>query len=430
MSLSEESEMSKQRDHNGSPCRKTHPAKNHVQFLRDEHDRVIADCDVYHPDSKHADYRNGPGYISIHFPGPWGDGVTELEEVYVQHSYQLGVLLHHSLFTLFSEDSDNYLKSNEYARVPNPFTWWEGPNSYEEEKQWEWSMQEIQYAERVPNGSQLHPRNKKSAWESDLDASWHLITDKLRSDNYVASRKSSFLVDRKYESSDVHETLENSWAGNQISFGGGDPQFAAEALEKFRKTAHEAMILTLQDSLVTQLSALRSSFISSLASTLMRNSPHLIPSDVSFRWGELRDVPDHDELIDIAIRKHMNSKFLRNGLTGELAWLKSVSNDELSIDDHTMGRIRETAELRNAIAHSSSKVTSSTQIRVPWLDLEEGSRIEIPANMLRCLIRSHVNFFSQVAMIVSQTFETKFMSDFLTVSCDCDDSYSPQITGQ
>lgn len=190
------------------------------------------------------------------------------------------------------------------------------------------------------------------------------------------------------------------------------------------------MILTLQDSLVTQLSALRSSFISSLASTLMRNSPHLIPSDVSFRWGELRDVPDHDELIDIAIRKHMNSKFLRNGLTGELAWLKSVSNDELSIDDHTMGRIRENAELRNAIAHSSSKVTSSTQIRVPWLDLEEGSRIEIPANMLRCLIRSHVNFFSQVAMIVSQTFETKFMSDFLTVSCDCDDSYSPQITGQ
>jgi hypothetical protein len=424
--------LSKQSDHGYGSCKEVHPRMNHYRFLTDEHDGVITDCAIFHEGLDHSTYKKtSQDSFQLPHPDTWGPGVTELETVYIDHMHQLGVLAHLAAQSLFGW---GWGSEGDLGDIKSPFAeeWEPRVTEY---RDWQWPLQELAYSERLPGGWQHYSASEQD--EDDYDIPYELIYPKLKSEHYLRARQLPLEMPRNvdpyveslrrfHDDTPIWYEEEVYVEGRPIPVYVRDNDKSREIFaERLRKQASESMRAALQDSLISQFTAIRSSFISNLATSIMRKDPRKIPSDISFDWGELRDVPDHEELIGIAIRKYMDQKFWRNGLKGELKWLNGICNNELEIDDHTIQRVRENDALRNAIAHSSSKATSGTLIRVPWLDMEEGERILVSSELMRCLIRSHANFFSRIAMKISEELQERFVYDFSTYSCYCDDSYKP-----
>jgi hypothetical protein len=409
--------MSKQNDHDGAQCRSAHRGISHKQFLLREHWSLTPDCNLFHPKITHFAYRNeAVRGDHLKLPPAPSPGISGLEEVYHNHMYQLGVMIFDSYVNLFGED-------NEYFTNPinNPLDGLEDVIAQGDEKEWEWSIREIHFSNRIPNGklAPLTDWPPEDHEHEDNEIFWHLINDKFKSESYAAAMRQPGLLPH------MDSDLEDIYAGNQHLVGTDD-----ESISRLRSRTVEALRLAHQDAIISQLEALRTGFFTSVAIVLMHRYPHLIPSDVKFSWGEIFNVLTLDELRDIAIQKFMDDKFWRKGLKGELDWLTTIGVNQKFLDPHTLKRVGETAVLRHAIAHSSSTVNESTFRRAPTLQavFDDGDRIDISVSNLRCLMRSHLNLFALVTHQISVEHKVPIMSPLRTTSCDCEDAYRPSDT--
>jgi len=418
--------MSKQSDHENISCKKTHSGMSHKQFLLRDHWYITEDCDLFHPKVIHGAYRSEQRkgdnrWVSI--PAAPGPGVTEFEQAYVNHMYQLGVLVFDTYTNLF----DDYGSYAEAARN-NPL--WGIEDGAGDPRDWEWSIHETRFAQRIPNGKLKHISDyggiDDATGSTQNDIFWHLVGDRFRSESYSRAIR-DFPVAFAYEqiTPNVWETLKEMWFGGQHFPYDDDGNY-----EELRARTLTDLRLARQDAIISQLDALRVSFFRTICIALVSKYPHLIPSGVDFTWGEILNVLTLSELRDIAIRKFMDDNFWRKGFRGELDWLTSVGVDTHAVDTHTSERVGETAALRHAIAHSSSIINDSTFRRAPSLKMlfDDDDRIEVSASNLRCLMYSHINLFSFIAHHISVQHKFPIYSPLRTVSCECDNAYRPLKT--